>query len=246
MKIAIAQSRPIIGPVEGNFAGHQSLIDLAVRNGARLVVFPELSLTGYVPRLAASLARMPDDPSFAWLQTAAEQSEVSIAVGVPTIGHRLPRISTLLFRPASEVRIYSKQYLHADEEAFFESGSRSDSLIHENPTVALAICYELSVPMHAQQAIESGATVYIASVAKTARGVDDACQRLSKIAREHSTVTMMANCLGLLDGAECVGRSSAWNRNGNHLMQLETENEGIVVLDDETEDVVVATLPAKL
>ena len=243
MKIAVAQSRPIIGPVEGNLAGHQSLIDVAVRIGARLVVFPELSLTGYEPRMAASLARMPDDPCFACLQTTADQGEVSIAVGVPTHGERLPRISTLLFRPASELQVYSKQHLHADEEHFFERGSKSDGLIHANPTVALAICYELSVPMHAQRAIDSGATVYIASVAKSARDVDDACQRLSKIAREHSTVAMMANCLGLLDGTECVGRSSAWSRNGSLLMQLETENEGIIVVDYETEDVVAATWP---
>ncbi len=244
MKIAVAQSRPIIGPVERNLAGHLSLIDVAVRYGALLVVFPELSLTGYEPRIAASLARMPDDQCFACLQTTADQSGVSIAVGVPTLGHRLPRISTLLFRPMSEIQVYSKQFLHADEEPFFEPGPTSDGMIHANPCVALAICYELSVPMHAQRAIESGATVYIASVAKTDRGVDEACQRLSKIAREYSIVAMMANCLGLLDGAECVGRSSVWNRNGFRLMQLEPASEGIVVLDYQTENVVAATLPA--
>ncbi|MEM6473541.1 MAG: carbon-nitrogen hydrolase family protein [Planctomycetota bacterium] len=244
MKIAVAQTRPSIGPVEGNLAGHQSLIDVAVRNGAGLIVFPELSLTGYEPRMAASFARTRDDSCFKCLQTTANQSGITIAAGVPTRGHRLPRISTLLFRPESEIQVYSKQFLHADEEPFFEPGPTSDGLMHENPAIALAICYELSVPLHAQRAMDSGASVYIASVAKTSRGVDVAGERLSKIARDHSMLVMMANCLGLLDGAECVGRSSVWSRSGNQLMQLETEHEGAIILDDETEDVVVVTLNA--
>ena len=52
---------------------------------------------------------------------------------------------------------------------------------------------------------------------------------------------MMANCVGLLDGAECVGKSSAWSRSGKQLMQLNAEDEGILVLDYESEDVFVAT-----
>src|SRR6056297_1640277 len=133
MKIATAQSRPIVGPVEGNIAGHQFLINLAIRNGAKLVVLPELSLTGYEPVRAASLARLPDDSCFACFQSTADENAISIAVGAPTCGDRLPRISTLLFRPASEMQVYSKQYLHADEEPFFEPGPQADGLIHTNP-----------------------------------------------------------------------------------------------------------------
>ena len=158
MKIAVAQTRPFVGPVEANLAGHLALIELAVQRDARMIVFPELSLTGYEPQLAASLARSPNDECFERLQVTADQAGVTIAVGVPTPGHHLPRISTLIFRPASEVRVYSKQFLHADEQPFFEPGPTSDCLIHANPAIALAICYELSVPAHVQRAINSGAT----------------------------------------------------------------------------------------
>ena len=242
MKIAVAQTRPIIGPVEGNLARHQSLIDVAVRNGAGLIVFPELSLTGYEPRMAATFARMQDDSCFRCLQTTANQSGITIAVGVPTHGQRLPRISTLLFRPTSEIQVYSKQFLHADEAPFFEPGPTSDGLIHANPAIALAICYELSVPLHAQRAAESGASIYIASVAKNSRGVEAASLRLSLIARDYSMLAMMANCIGKLDGTECVGRSSVWNRHGTQLVQLQTEDEGAIILDYETEDVVFVPL----
>ena len=244
MRIAAAQSRPAAGPVESNLAGHHRLIDIAVQNGAGLVVFPELSLTGYEPRMAARVARMPGDACFRLLQTTVDQRGVTIAVGVPTPGHRLPRISTLILRPASEIQVYSKQFLHADEEPFFERGSASDAVIQPNPCVALAICYELSVPLHAQRAMEAGASIYIASVAKTDQGVEIAGKRLSDIARKHSAVTMMANCLGLLDGVRCAGGSSVWDRKGRLLTQLDEEQEGIIVLDLVTEEVVTSTLNA--
>lgn len=243
MKIAVVQSRPVVGPVERNLPAHQSLIELAIRNEAKMIVFPEMSLTGYEPRLATTLARMPEDPCFDGLQSTADQHGVAIVVGVPTFGRSMPRISALVFRPESKVLVYSKQHLHKDEVPFFEPGPESNGVIHEDPVAALAICYELSVPAHARKAVDSGATVYLASVAKTARGVDDACRRLSAIAREHSIVVMMANCLGLLDDAQCTGGTSAWSRNGKCLMQLDCANEGILVLNCQTEDVLAAVRP---
>ncbi len=242
MKIAVAQTRPHVGPVEGNLAAHQTLIELAIRNGVRLIVFPELSLTGYEPRLAVSLARTPEDSCFAGFQTTADQYEISIAVGVPTVGDHLPRISTLLFRPQWDVLVYSKQHLHRDEEPFFEPGQKSNGLIHTDPAIALAICYELTVPLHAHTAVESGATVYIASVAKSALGTENACTRMSEIAAQYSIMGMMSNCLGRLNGSECVGRSSAWTRSGKLLLQLDTENAGLIVLDQQSEEVFALTL----
>jgi predicted amidohydrolase len=47
MKICVAQTRPIKGNIQSNIVNHKKLIDLAVSNGAVIVIFPELSLTGY-------------------------------------------------------------------------------------------------------------------------------------------------------------------------------------------------------
>ena len=45
--IALAQIRPVLGDVSRNLAQHLEVIARAAEQGAHLVVFPELSLTGY-------------------------------------------------------------------------------------------------------------------------------------------------------------------------------------------------------
>ena len=204
MRIAVAQSRPIIGPVERNLPGHQKLVDLAVRHQSQLVVFPELSLTGYEPSRAAEFARSETDACFDSFQSICDRNDIAIGAGVPTPGAEHPYISLLLFLPSARRTLYSKQHLHPDEFPFFAPGQESDGVIRGELTVALAICYELSISRHADDASKAGAVAYIASVAKTSRGVDSASQRLSEIAYKYSMVVFMANCLGMADGVECV------------------------------------------
>ena len=217
--------------MEGNVPGHLAFVDSAASAGAQLIVFSELSLTGYEPGLAADLARHPHDGCFAPLAASASELGVVLVVGVPTPGRLRPRISSLRFAPHEEASLYSKQYLHADEEEFFEPGPPADGIIYCDPKVALAICYELSVAEHARRAFQSGASTYVASVAKTRRGVEDASLRLSQVARQHQQLVLMANCLGKLDNVECTGLSAVWNRDGKQIAHLDAEQEGILIVD---------------
>ena len=52
MKICAAQTRPFRGDVQRNIAKHKKIIDLAASNGADIIIFPELSLSGYEPKLS--------------------------------------------------------------------------------------------------------------------------------------------------------------------------------------------------
>jgi predicted amidohydrolase len=192
--------------------------------------------------LAKESARVPSDACFADLQRMCRDERVSIGIGAPLQTHGLPHISSFIFRPNAEPLVYSKRYLDPDEEAYFQPGMAAPSLIFDDPAVAMAICFEISVPQHAQQARDAGAAVYIGSVAKTARGVASARERLSQIAVESSVYVLMSNCLGFLDGAACTGSSCAWDRNGRMLVELDDSNEGVVILDCETGAAFAATL----
>jgi predicted amidohydrolase len=58
--IAAAQLTSIAGEIESNVANHPRFGTIAAEHGARLVVFPELSLTGYEPGIARSSAIRPE------------------------------------------------------------------------------------------------------------------------------------------------------------------------------------------
>jgi len=231
MRIAAVQTRPVAGDLPANTAAHLRLIELAADAGAGLVLFPELSLTGYEPTLAADLAVDPDDPRLDVFAAASARRGVTICLGAPTRGPAGVRTSTILFRPDGTRRLWSKHHLHADETQFFAPGPTGPNLIDPEGRVALAICYEITVPAHARAARESGATTYLASVAKTSAGIEAAHTRLREIAREHTLTVVMANCAGVCDGARCGGRSAAWDAAGRRLGQLDDAAEGVLVLD---------------
>jgi NAD+ synthase (glutamine-hydrolysing) len=50
MKIAVGQLNPTIGDLRGNFKRIKSMTMQARKDGARLIIFPELAITGYPPR----------------------------------------------------------------------------------------------------------------------------------------------------------------------------------------------------
>ncbi|NID12389.1 carbon-nitrogen hydrolase family protein [Fibrivirga algicola] len=243
MTICVAQSRPVTGNVPANLDKHIALIKLGIANGASAIFFPELSLTGYEPTLARNLATQANDPQFNVFQQLSDASQIVIGVGMPTITESGICISLLLFQPHLDRQVYSKQYLHADEVPYFVSGNDFPGLTIGGKKIALAICYELSVPAHTANACSGSAVVYIASVAKTAGGLSSTLSRLALIARTQSIPVLMANCVGQADGDICAGTSSAWNDSGQLTGQLASDNEGLLLLNLATQEVTVKQLP---
>ncbi|WP_420149020.1 carbon-nitrogen hydrolase family protein [Spirosoma sp.] len=238
MKIAVAQTRPIRGDIRRNIEKHTALIDLAASAGASMVIFSELSLTGYEPELAGKLATYQDDSRFEDIQKISDAKTITIGAGMPTVSESGIRISMLIFQPNSPRQVYSKQHLHADEFPYFVAGDQPVFLTKGKQKVALAICYELSIPGHSAYAVQQGATVYVASVAKTLTGVENAGQTLSNIANTCSIPVLMANCIGYCDTFESAGNSAIWNSNGVLIGQLKSTDEGILMIDTETQDLV--------
>jgi predicted amidohydrolase len=239
MKLCVAQTRPVKGDIQANISNHKKLISLAIANGADFIVFPELSITGYEPTLAGELATQLNDHRLDDFQTLSDAARITIGVGMPLKTTDGITISMLIFQPEKARETYSKQYLHADEEPYFVSGHNT---IRLPGNIAPAICYELSVPEHAEAAHKAGAEIYMASVVKTAAGTTKAIDTLAAIAKTYSMNVVMANCVGVCDGDICGGRSSVWNLQGELLGQMNDTDEGILIFDTDTPEVIKKTL----
>ena len=240
MKLCVAQSRPVKGDIAMNIDRHRALLQLA--RDSDVIVFPELSLTGYEPTLAGELAIDTTDRRLDEFQAISEAEGIAIGVGVPTRSTTGARITMVLFLAERSRLAYSKRYLHPDEEPFFVSGDNATTVNVNRAVIAPAICYELSVAEHAENAFRSGASIYMASVAKTAKGLDAALPRLAGIARQYSMIVLMANCVGECDGCQCAGQTSIWNKTGSLVRQLSDRDEGILMIDTETQEVIARTL----
>ena len=238
MKICVAQTRPVKADIERNIANHKKLIDLAALHGASTIIFPELSLTGYEPKLAKQLATDKDDSRFDDFQKISDIRQITIGVGVPTKNNTGICISMVVFQPQQSRQTYSKKYLHPDEEEFFISGEGAAGLTVRNPNMAFAICYELSVPEHPANAFKNGADIYIASAAKSLTGVEKAIKTLAGIANTYSMTVLMSNCVGYCDDFESAGKTSIWNNKGLLAGQLNNTDEGILIIDTETQELI--------
>ena len=208
MKICIAQTRSIKGDIGQNIIQHKELAELAALRSAQIIIFPELSLTGYEPDLANTLATNKDDERFNELQQVSDEKNIVIGAGIPVRSDKGIQIGMILFRPFQSRQTYFKQYLHPDEEPHFVKGPCQKILEGVSDDIALAICYEISVPGHAERAHKDGAKIYIASVAKTVGGMEKAFDTLAMTSKKYSMVVLVSNCVGECEGKEAGGRSA--------------------------------------
>lgn len=242
MKIGIAQPKPIRGNVSANIEAHKKFIELALTLNADAIFFPELSLTGYEPELAKKLATNQNDTCLNIFQKTSNKHNIIIGLGLPTINESKIRISMVIFQPNKPRQTYSKQQLHSDEFPYFENGVEQLIIKTNNINIAPAICYESLQPSHSENAFKLGANVYLASVAKSANGVEKAFEYYPKLAKHYKMPVLIANCVGYCDNFLSVGQSAVWTKEGKLVGQLDDKTEGILLFDTETEEVIIKTV----
>ena len=171
--IAVAQTCPVPGDVAANLDEHLRLAGCAASEGAQLVLFPELSLTGYEIGLADRLAFSEDDVRLAPLVDVAASRGIIVIAGAPVrIDTRL-HIGAFIVSPDRTVRLYTKQRMGAFSEAarcdgivppaeatVFEPGDRNPLIGFAGRTAAVAICADVGQPLHPLRAAERGAEAY--------------------------------------------------------------------------------------
>ncbi|RUR40837.1 carbon-nitrogen hydrolase family protein [Vreelandella populi] len=235
MKLCAAQLHPVTGDIEANLSKHLKFIQRAAAQQAEVVFFPELSLTGFEPRLASSLAIGWADHRLDVLQECSAQHNMLIGVGMPIVVDMGVQIGMVWFSPGTPRRLYAKQQLHIDETSYFVPGNKQLVIEHDDYKLAPAICYESLQMSHADEVAAMSADIYLASVAKPAGGLAKAMVHYPEVAKRHSMSVIMANCVGPCDDFISVGQSAAWNAHGELLAQLHSEAEGILVLDTVSE-----------
>jgi predicted amidohydrolase len=213
--IAAAQSTSIAGGIESNVASHLRFGTIAAEHGAQLVVFPELSLTGYEPDIARSSAICPEALVLGSLRCLAQEAHMTLVVGAPILNDNDKlHIAGLAIRPDGSTLNYTKEYLHPGEEQTFVPGSGGPAFLIGDTNVALAICADTTHSQHPAAAAASRANVYAAGVLITKNGYDADTALLKSYTLEHGMAVLMANYSGFTGGWASAGRSAIWSEDG--------------------------------
>lgn len=229
-KVAAAQVASIHGDLSRNLRTHAAAITSAAERGVSVLVFPELSLTGYEPELAATHALAPSDARLTPLGELAQRHRRYVSVGTPlAAGGRKPALGAILFCPDGSRRTYAKMHLGGIEPNYFAPGREPLAFEAGGQTVGLSICADSSVPSHPQGYTARGATVYAAGVFLNAEWYATDVFRLAGYAPAHRMLVVMANHAASVGTYNSVGRSAVWAPDGVLLAQAAGTEDALVV-----------------
>jgi predicted amidohydrolase len=244
VKIAIAQCAPALGAFKRNLEMHRDWIARAKAGGAGLVVFPELSLTGYYLKdLAADVACAADDPRLEPIAHASRDIDV-VAGFVERSADAKLHIAQGYWSRGSLRHVHRKVYLPTygifDDGRYFGPGSRFAIFESAVGTAGFAICedlWHLSVPyLYAT----GGASVIFSPAASPGRGVAEggdlgtaaSCRMMNHFYAQYLTVyVVFANRVGLEDGVGFWGGSEVVAPDGTVVGRAKEFEEELVLAD---------------
>lgn len=213
LDIAAAQPPCLRYDVAGNAAEHAA----AIRSlGARVVVFPELSLTGYeldAPAITAG------DPRLAPIVEACAVTGSLVLAGAPVRDEAGRHIATLALDGTGSRVAYRKMYLGTAEAARFTAGTQPAVLHVDGWRLGLAICKDIGVPEHAAGTAARGIDAYIAGTLEPESRSALQDERARRVAVGHRVWVVVASFAGSAGApggefAQAAGRSAIWDPDG--------------------------------
>ena len=150
MRLAVAQPLVVPHDVATNAAAHAALVRAA---RARVVVFPELSLTGYELD-AASVTLSALAPV---VEACASTGSLAL-VGAPVDSH----IAVLAVTGAGAEVAYRKMYPGTDEARHFKAGDAPAVIEVDGWRLGLAICRDTGIAAQVEATVALGIDAYVA------------------------------------------------------------------------------------
>lgn len=176
VRIALVSCRSAIGDTAGNLCRMEQWIIAAGNQGADLVCFPELSITGYHVRPPIDAVAEPiDGPCSARLADLAEKHNISILAGMAERSGDRIYAAHLLAQPESErCRVYRKLHLGPPEKQYFYPASRIPPLFEAcGLHIGVQLCYDAHFPQLSTHMAINGADLLVIAHASPGKSPEE-------------------------------------------------------------------------
>ncbi len=244
LTLALAQINTRLGDVAANLEKHLALAQEARQQGADLIVFPELSLTGYVLQdLTSAVAHRPtpDDPIFAPLLEASRGIDLVVGFVDEDRRHRF-FIAAAYLSQGQVAHVHHKVYLPTyglfDEGRFFAWGDSLRAFDTRFGRMGMLICEDFWHASPPYLLWLDGADLLLLTSASPGRGLTEDPRLESARWVEHinqayaslfTSFIVHANRVGYEDGLNFWGGSTAFDPDGRLIVQAPYHQESLTL-----------------
>jgi NAD+ synthase (glutamine-hydrolysing) len=246
LNLALAQINTRLGDVPTNLEKHLEWIDQARNQNADLVVFPELSLTGYcLQDLTQTVSHRPnnDDPVFRELLNASR--DIDLVVGFVNEDQRSRFFVASAYLSAGEVlhvhhKVYLPTYGLFDEGRYFAWGDSLRAFDTRFGRMGMLICEDFWHASPPYLLWLDGAEVLLLCSASPGRGLNedatiDSARWVEHINRAYASLftefVVHTNRVGYEDGLHFWGGSTVFNPNGELLVKAPYREEVLTICE---------------
>lgn len=213
INIALAQISPKLGVVKSNLNKHLEFVEKSIAEKADLVIFPELSLTGYSLKDAVyDVAMKIDDPFLKPLYEASEN--IAISFGMVELTNDLQAKNTHLFLEKGKItskhqKVYLPTYGVFEEKRYFTAGDRFRAFDSDLGRFGMLVCEDMWHFSSTMILAQDGASVILCGSAgllrsMQAKGKPDNIQvwenLISSSAHNYTSYFVFCNRVGMEDG----------------------------------------------
>ncbi|MFQ5425515.1 MAG: carbon-nitrogen hydrolase family protein [Gaiellales bacterium] len=236
MLVAVAQFEPKLGEIQRNISRIVASLEEASAAGARLIVFPECAVTGYVlnsPDEAMAVAQEMPGPTTEVLEEACARLDTYAVCGVLVRDGDTLRNRALLVGPHGLVGHYDKSHIpFLGVDRFVTAGS-APLVPFDTPIgrISIEICYDLRFPEVTRAHALAGAEIIAHPtnwpVAVRSNAEFMPCCR----ALENRVFVLTANRVGAERNAEFCGWSQIADITGSRLAEADATSDALLLAD---------------
>lgn len=244
LRVALGQIRPALGDVSANLRQHLDAIAFASVDGADVIVFPELSLTGYqLKDLAFQVARPLSDGDVQTLVRASRSMDVLFSF-VEEDSHHLLHVAAVYASKGQVAHVHRKVYLPTyglfEEGRHYARGQEVSAFTAEQFRGGIMICEDAWHPSVPYLLSVAGSDVIFVPSASPGRplaqGPDSGSKQfwmrlIRTYAQLFTSYVVFVNRVGFEDGLYFFGESMAAGPDGDIVGGSGNDREGVAMVD---------------
>ena len=255
VRLALAQTNPIVGDIQGNMAGILAVVELAAKREADIVVFGEMSATGYPIEDLATRESFILDAELAVRNLASELKSknlghMAVVLGHPSMASAQDQTGWAIAHNTASVLLagevvgrYAKHHLPNysvfDEYRTFVSGNDLLTFEHKGLKFSIVICediWQAGGPVSELGKANTDVALILNGSPFEIDKDDTRLKLVSELAKRHSCAAAYVNLVGGQDDLVFDGDSIMVDRKARMVARLKQFKTDLVCIDIESKD----------